>query len=55
MGRLFGTDGIRGVANVELRPSLASLLGRAERQLRRRLAVAGTLIRIDRSITRGPR
>ena len=29
MGRLFGTDGIRGVANVELRPSLASLLGRA--------------------------
>jgi len=29
MGRLFGTDGIRGVANVDLRPSLASLLGRA--------------------------
>ena len=29
MGRLFGTDGIRGVANVDLRPSLASQLGRA--------------------------
>jgi len=29
MTRLFGTDGIRGVANVELRPSLATSLGRA--------------------------
>jgi len=29
MGRLFGTDGIRGVANVDLRPALASQLGRA--------------------------
>jgi phosphoglucosamine mutase len=29
MGRLFGTDGIRGVANVDLRPSLAFALGRA--------------------------
>jgi phosphoglucosamine mutase len=29
MGRLFGTDGIRGVANVDLRPSLAYSLGRA--------------------------
>jgi phosphoglucosamine mutase len=29
MGRLFGTDGIRGVANVDLRPSLAYALGRA--------------------------
>jgi phosphoglucosamine mutase len=29
MGRLFGTDGIRGVANVDLRPSLAVALGRA--------------------------
>ena len=29
MGRLFGTDGIRGAANVDLRPSLAFALGRA--------------------------
>jgi phosphoglucosamine mutase len=29
MGRLFGTDGIRGVANVDLTPTLAYNLGRA--------------------------
>lgn len=29
MTRLFGTDGIRGVANVDLKPSLAFALGRA--------------------------
>jgi phosphoglucosamine mutase len=29
MGRLFGTDGIRGVANVDLTPTLAHALGRA--------------------------
>ncbi len=29
MGRLFGTDGIRGVANVDLRPTVAYGLGRA--------------------------
>ncbi len=29
MARLFGTDGIRGVANVDLRPTLAYALGRA--------------------------
>lgn len=29
MGRLFGTDGVRGVANLELTPSLAFRLGRA--------------------------
>jgi phosphoglucosamine mutase len=29
MSRLFGTDGIRGVANVDLKPSLAHALGRA--------------------------
>ncbi len=29
MTRLFGTDGIRGMANVDLRPSLAFALGRA--------------------------
>jgi phosphoglucosamine mutase len=29
MGRLFGTDGIRGVANVDLKPTIAYALGRA--------------------------
>jgi len=29
MGRLFGTDGVRGVANSELTPSLAFNLGKA--------------------------
>jgi phosphoglucosamine mutase len=29
MGRLFGTDGIRGVANVDLKPNVAFGLGRA--------------------------
>ncbi|MBI2762633.1 MAG: phosphoglucosamine mutase [Chloroflexi bacterium] len=29
MSRLFGTDGIRGVANIELRPTTAYALGRA--------------------------
>ena len=29
MPRLFGTDGIRGVANIDLKPALAFDLGRA--------------------------
>lgn len=29
MGRLFGTDGVRGVANKELTPELAFNLGKA--------------------------
>jgi len=29
MGRLFGTDGVRGIANIELTPELAYKLGRA--------------------------
>ena len=29
MGRLFGTDGVRGVANVDLTPELVFRLGRA--------------------------
>jgi phosphomannomutase len=29
MPRLFGTDGIRGVANVDLKPPIAYALGRA--------------------------
>ncbi|MDQ7820257.1 MAG: phosphoglucosamine mutase [Armatimonadota bacterium] len=33
MGRLFGTDGVRGVANVDLTPELALRLGRAAAHL----------------------
>ena len=33
MGRLFGTDGIRGLANVDLKPTLAFALGRATAHL----------------------
>ena len=29
MGRIFGTDGVRGVANGDLTPELAMNLGRA--------------------------
>jgi phosphoglucosamine mutase len=32
VGRLFGTDGIRGIANVDLKPTLAHALGRATAQ-----------------------
>ena len=42
MTRLFGTDGIRGVANVDLRPSLATALGRATAY--RLLGDGGTLV-----------
>ncbi len=41
MGRLFGTDGIRGVANVDLRPTTAYALGRATAK---RLAEPGSAI-----------
>jgi len=40
--RLFGTDGIRGVANVDLRPTLAYALGRATAS--RLLAPGGRLL-----------
>lgn len=33
MGRLFGTDGIRGIANIDLKPTLAFALGRATASL----------------------
>ncbi len=33
MARLFGTDGIRGIANVDLKPTLAYALGRAAAHL----------------------
>lgn len=42
MTRLFGTDGIRGVANVDLRPTLAYALGRATAS--RLLAAGGALL-----------
>ncbi|MEA2588104.1 MAG: phosphoglucosamine mutase, partial [Actinomycetota bacterium] len=42
MGRLFGTDGVRGIANLELTPELALGLGRA----------AATVFRSHRLITR---
>jgi len=49
MGRLFGTDGIRGVANVDLRPPLAYALGRA---VAHRLAPDGGAILVGQDTRR---
>ncbi len=49
MTRLFGTDGIRGVANVDLTPALAFALGRATA---RRLAGPGGAIVVGRDTRR---
>ena len=49
MGRLFGTDGIRGVANVDLKPTVAYALGRATA---RRLAEPGTAIVVGQDTRR---
>lgn len=49
MGRLFGTDGIRGVANADLTPALAFALGRATAQ---RLAGPGAAIVVGRDTRR---
>ncbi len=49
MGRLFGTDGIRGVANVDLTPAIAFALGRATAL---RLAGPGRRIVIGRDTRR---
>ena len=49
MGRLFGTDGIRGVANVDLTPAIAFALGRATAH---RLAGPGARIVIGRDTRR---
>jgi len=49
MGRLFGTDGIRGVANVDLRPTMAFALGRATA---RRLAEPGASIVVGQDTRR---
>jgi phosphoglucosamine mutase len=47
--RLFGTDGIRGVANVELKPTIAFALGRATAQ---RLAAPGGSIVVGQDTRR---
>jgi phosphoglucosamine mutase len=49
MARLFGTDGIRGVANVDLKPSLAMALGRATAK---RLAAPGEAIVVGQDTRR---
>ncbi len=49
MARLFGTDGIRGVANVDLKPTLAHSLGRATA---RRLAAPGGAIVVGQDTRR---
>ncbi len=40
IGELFGTDGVRGIANEELTPEMAMNLGRVMGTLRRRVAIA---------------
>jgi phosphoglucosamine mutase len=49
VARLFGTDGIRGVANVDLKPSLAYALGRATVQ---RLLPRGGALLVGRDTRR---
>ncbi|HEV8281531.1 MAG TPA: phosphoglucosamine mutase, partial [Candidatus Limnocylindrales bacterium] len=49
MGRLFGTDGIRGVANVDLKPPVAFGLGRATAK---RLAQPGGAIVVGQDTRR---
>ena len=49
MSRLFGTDGIRGVANVDLKPTLAYALGRATAK---RLVGAGGAIVVGQDTRR---
>ena len=49
MPRLFGTDGIRGIANVDLKPPLAYALGRATAQ---HLAAAGGAIVVGQDTRR---
>ena len=48
MGQLFGTDGIRGVANTELTPELALGLGRAVVRTLREEGVARPLLAVGR-------
>jgi phosphoglucosamine mutase len=49
LGRLFGTDGIRGVANVDLKPTIAFGLGRATAK---RLAAPGSSIVVGQDTRR---
>jgi len=49
MGRLFGTDGIRGMANVQLTPLIAVALGRA---VARRLVATGGAIAVGQDTRR---
>jgi phosphoglucosamine mutase len=49
MGRLFGTDGIRGIANVDLKPTVAFGLGRAAAK---RLAEPGAAIVVGQDTRR---
>ncbi len=49
MGQLFGTDGIRGVANVDLKPTMAYALGRATAK---RLAEPGSAIVVGQDTRR---
>src|ERR1700704_5836971 len=49
MPRLFGTDGIRGIANIELKPAIAHDLGRATA---RRLAGPGRAIVVGQDTRR---
>jgi phosphoglucosamine mutase len=48
MGRLFGTDGVRGVANADLTPELAFAIGRAGAAVLARDAAPGTPIVVGR-------
>jgi len=42
MGKLFGTDGVRGVANEELTPELAFEIGRAGAYVLARVSTMGS-------------
>ena len=44
MGRYFGTDGVRGVANRELTPELAYRLGRAGAYVLTKQNAKGTIV-----------
>jgi phosphoglucosamine mutase len=48
MGRLFGTDGVRGVANADLTPELAFAIGRSGAAVLARDAAAGQPIVVGR-------
>jgi len=47
MGKLFGTDGVRGVANSELTPELAMALGRAGAHILTKKSTAKVLVATD--------